>query len=122
MGHNRTVARWVRIGVIVAMFAYIGFNMYRGLAGPPLTFEDAAGPLDPVLAAALYHLSTNLLFFLAAYVFGDQAWESARRRHELTVQAEQLRRSQAENARRRSSPSGSGSPASCTTSSPTTCR
>jgi signal transduction histidine kinase len=98
-GPNRGVARWVRIGVIVAMFGYIAFNMSRALAGPEPTFEGATGPLDPVLAAVLYHLVTNVLFFLAAYMFGNQAWESARRRHELAVQGEQLRRSQAENAR-----------------------
>ena len=98
-GPNRGVARWVRIGVIVAMFSYIAFNMARALAGPEPTFEGATGPLDPVLAAVLYHLVTNLLFFLAAYLFGNQAWESARRRHELAVQGEQLRRSQADNAR-----------------------
>jgi signal transduction histidine kinase len=98
-GPNRPVARWVRIGVIVVMFAYIGFNFYRALSGPPPEFDDAAGPLDPLLAVALYHVGINLLYFLAAYAFGNQAWESARRRHQLAVREEQLRRSQAENAR-----------------------
>jgi len=99
-GTNRAVARWVRIAVIIAMFGYIGLNMYRALSGPPPRFEDAAGPLDPLLAAALYQIGINLLFFGAAYVFGNQAWESARREHKLAVQGEQLRQSQAENARR----------------------
>jgi signal transduction histidine kinase len=99
-GRKRTVARWVRLGVIVSMFAYIAVNLVPALAGPIPEFPDAAGPLDPVLAAVLYQLGINLLFFTAAYVFGNQAWESARRRHELEVQGEQLRRSQAENARR----------------------
>jgi signal transduction histidine kinase len=99
-GRNRTVARWVRLGVVAAMFAFITINAYRSLAGPTATFEDAAGPLDPVLAATLYFFGINVLFFAAAWVFGNQAWESARRRHELAVQGEQLRHSQAENARR----------------------
>jgi signal transduction histidine kinase len=98
-GRDRTVARWVRIGIIVAMFAYLGVNFYRVLSGPPPEFEDAAGPLDPLLAVALYHTVTNLLYFVASYAFGNLAWEAARRRHQLTVQGEQLRRSQAENAR-----------------------
>lgn len=98
-GANRAVARWVRLAVIVAMFGYIGLNLYRALGGAPPEFEDAAGPLDPLVAAALYHIGTNLLFFGAAYIFGNQSWESARRRHRLTVQGEQLRRSQADNAR-----------------------
>ncbi|WP_425560749.1 sensor histidine kinase [Luedemannella helvata] len=99
-GPNRAVARWVRIAVIVAMFGYIGLNMYRALGAPdPDAFDDAAGPLDPVLATALYGIGVNVLFFGAAYVFGNQSWESARRRYELVVQGEQLRRSQADNAR-----------------------
>jgi signal transduction histidine kinase len=99
-GRNRTAARWVRIGVIVAMFSYIGINLSRALAGPPPEFEDAAGPLDPVLAAVVYQLGINVLFFVAAYVFGNQAWESARRRQELEVQGERLQRSLQENALR----------------------
>jgi Signal transduction histidine kinase len=98
-GRNRTVARWVRLGVIVAMFVHLGLSMIRALA-QPFEFEDAAGPLDPVVAAVLYDLGINLVFFVSAYVFGNQAWESARRRHELEVQGERLRVSQAENARR----------------------
>jgi signal transduction histidine kinase len=98
-GRNRTVARWVRVGIIVAMFAFVGLNWYRAFAKLPEAFDDAAGPLDPVLAAALYDVGVNLLYFLAAYAFGNQAWESARRRQQLTVQSEELRRSQAENAR-----------------------
>jgi len=99
-GRNRAVARWVRVGVIVAMFVHLGVGMARALAEPSFEFEDAAGPLDPVLAAVLYDLGLNVLFFVSAYVFGNQAWESARRRHELEVQGERLRASQAENARR----------------------
>jgi signal transduction histidine kinase len=98
-GRDRTVARWVRIGIIIAMFAFIGINWYQAFSGTPPVFEDAAGPLDPILAAALYHVGTNLLYFGAAYVFGNQAWESARRRHQIALQSEELRRSQAENAR-----------------------
>ena len=105
-GRHRAVAKWVRVGVIVGMFAYMGVNMYSALSGPPIHFEDASGPLDPILAVALYQLLTNLVFFLAAYLFGDQAWESARRRHELTVQGDELRRTQAENARQAATDAG----------------
>ncbi|MBX6749179.1 MAG: sensor histidine kinase [Micromonosporaceae bacterium] len=99
-GRNRVVARWVRLGVIAAMFVHLGVSMARALAEPSLEFEGAAGPLDPVLAAVLYDLGVNALFFVSAYVFGNQAWESARRWHQLEVQGERLRASQAENARR----------------------
>jgi signal transduction histidine kinase len=96
---DRALARWVRIGVILAMFGWLGLSMSQQLAGPPFTFDTAAGPLDPLLALALYSIGFNLLFFLAAYFFGNVAWQARRHRHELQVQGEQLRCSQAENAR-----------------------
>ena len=97
-GRDRVVARWVRVGVIVAMFARLAVSIARQLAGSPV-FENAAGPLDPLLAVAVHSVGINLLYFLGAYLAGNLAWESARRRYELLVQGEQLRRSQAENAR-----------------------
>jgi signal transduction histidine kinase len=96
---NRTVARWSRIAVIVAMFGWLGVGMTRYLSEPQGPFEGAVGPLDPVLASVLYNLGFNLLYFLSAYFFGEMAWESARRRAELEHRAEQLRRSQEENTR-----------------------
>jgi signal transduction histidine kinase len=81
------------------LFVFIGITLNQALAAPPPFFAVAAGPLDPLLAAALYGVGLNAVYFVAAYVFGNQAWESARRQHQLVVQGEQLRRSQAENAR-----------------------
>lgn len=97
-GRDRTIARWVRIGVMVAMFSWLGVAMTEALGTPP-EFTDAAGPLDPLLSAVLYTVGVNLVYFLVAYLFGNVAWESARRQHRLAQQGEQLRRSQAENAR-----------------------
>ncbi|WP_434445109.1 sensor histidine kinase [Lentzea sp. E54] len=96
---NRLVARWSRIGVIGAMFLWLGFNLVRALIGPKGEFEDAAGPLDPVLASVLYGLEFNIFFFLFAYVVGEMAWSGARRRAQLEFQAEELRRSQEQNTR-----------------------
>lgn len=98
-GIDRVRARWVRIGIIVAMFAWLGYSMAQSLMGPVPDFAGAAGPLDPLLASALHSIGFNLLFFLSAYFFGNISWESARRRHELEVQGDRLRRSQEENAR-----------------------
>lgn len=96
---NRTLARWSRVTVIVAMFAWLGVSLVRFMVAPPPEFEGAAGPLDPVLASVVYGLGINLLFFLAAYFFGNVSWLSARREAELEHRAEQLRRSQAQNTR-----------------------
>ncbi|WP_129665515.1 sensor histidine kinase [Phytoactinopolyspora endophytica] len=99
-GRNRVTARWVRIGVIVAMFAWLGISMARDLMAPTPEFPEAQGPIDPIWAATLYSIGFNLLFFLSAYFFGNAAWESARRRFQLEVQGDELRRSQEANARR----------------------
>ncbi|WNV88021.1 sensor histidine kinase [Umezawaea sp. Da 62-37] len=96
---NRVVARWSRIGVIVVMFTWLGISLVKFLAGPSYPFDDAAGPLEPVLASVLHGLAINLLFFLSAYFFGEMAWISARREAELEHRAEQLRLSQAQNTR-----------------------
>ena len=96
---NRTVARWARVAVIVAMFAWLGFGLVEFLISPTQEFEDAAGPLDPVLASVLYNIGFNLLYFGTAYHFGNMAWLSARRQAELEQRAEELRHSQEQNTR-----------------------
>jgi signal transduction histidine kinase len=96
---NRTVARWGRLGVVAAMFVWLGISLVLALFEPTPEFEDAAGPLDPLLAAVIYEIGINVVFFLTAYFFGNAAWLSARRQAELTAQAAELRRSQEQNTR-----------------------
>ncbi|MDU0288589.1 sensor histidine kinase [Saccharothrix longispora] len=96
---NRVVARWSRVGVVVVMFAWLGFALVKFLIGPPHPFSSAAGPLDPVLASVLHSLAFNLVYFVGAYAAGEVAWVSARRQAELEHRAEQLRRSQEQNTR-----------------------
>ncbi|PWK81133.1 signal transduction histidine kinase [Lentzea atacamensis] len=96
---NRLLARWSRLGVIVAMFLWLGFSLVRALLGPPADFKDAAGPMDPVLASVLYGLEFNIFFFVLAYILGEMAWTAARRQAQLSFQAEELRRSQEQNTR-----------------------
>ncbi|MFB9497676.1 sensor histidine kinase [Saccharothrix mutabilis subsp. capreolus] len=97
---DRGRARVARIGVIVVMFGWLGFNLARFMLRPePPPFEGAAGPLDPVLASVLYGVAFNVLFFLSAYYFGGTAWLSARRKEELEHRAEELRQSQEQNMR-----------------------
>jgi len=96
---NRTVARWARIGVIVAMFCWLASSLARSLASSAPQFPQASGPLDPILASVSYSIVFNLLFFLSAYFFGNTSWVSARRRAELAQQAQELRLSQQRNTR-----------------------
>lgn len=92
-GRDRVLVRRARIGIIVAMFAWLAIAYVRGAADLPAdAFPDASGPLEPLLAAIVNGVLVNVLFFGFAVFFGDIAWTSARRQHVLEVQAEELRR------------------------------
>lgn len=100
---NRRVALWSRIGVIGVMFGWMAVAIFFTLVDrdpePNPEFEDAAGPLDPLLSAVLLNVVINIVYFWAAYGFGNMAWLSARRQAELEDRAEQLRESQEQNTR-----------------------
>jgi signal transduction histidine kinase len=96
---NRVVARWVRIGVIVGMFAWLGVALFLAASTPHPPFEGAIGPLDPMLASVLYGVIFNLMFFVSAYFFGDVVYLSAKRQDDIEERAEQLRLSQEQNTR-----------------------
>ncbi|MFF0720112.1 MULTISPECIES: sensor histidine kinase [unclassified Micromonospora] len=96
-GPNHRMSRRLRIGIIAAMFAWLAIAYSISLDEiTPDSFENALGPVPPVLAAIVTGLLINVLFFGFAYFFGETAWIAARRQHELAEQAERLRRSQAE--------------------------
>jgi signal transduction histidine kinase len=97
---NRAVATWSRVGVIVVMFGWLVLSSILSLPWPDSSvFTAAAGPLDPMLASILYGFAINVMFFVAAYRFGNLAWLSAHRQAELELRAEQLRESQEKNTR-----------------------
>ena len=92
---NRSLANWSRIGVIVAMFGWLALSLVLALPWPDAAeFEDAAGPLDPLLASFLYGFVFNVMFFATAYWSGNMAWLSTHRQAELEWRAEALRASQ----------------------------
>ncbi|SCF31179.1 sensor histidine kinase [Micromonospora mirobrigensis] len=96
-GTDRRLAGRIRVGVIAAMFGWLGVSLaLRADQISALAFDDAAGPVPPVLAAVINGVLFNVLFFAFAYYFGQTAWVAACRRQELREQAEQLRRSQEE--------------------------
>ncbi|MFG2051844.1 sensor histidine kinase [Micromonospora sp. NPDC048935] len=100
-GQDHRLAQRLRIGVIVAMFAWLGVYYAVTIDHiPPDAFDDAVGPVPPVLAAMVNGVLVNVLTLGFAYFFGETAWVAARREHELRAQAEDLRRSQAESRER----------------------
>ncbi|WP_430501130.1 sensor histidine kinase [Micromonospora trifolii] len=100
-GQDHRLARRLRIGVIATMFAWLGVYYAVTIDHiPPDAFDDAVGPVPPVLAAMVTGVLVNVLTLGFAYFFGETAWVAARREHELRAQAEDLRRSQAEGRER----------------------
>jgi signal transduction histidine kinase len=94
-GRDRYRARLLRIVVIAAMFIWLGVSWLMSWdeirAADP---ADADGPLTPLFAALVNGVLINVLIFGFAYLFGETAWLAARRRHQLEVQAEELRAAQ----------------------------
>jgi signal transduction histidine kinase len=96
-GPDRRRARLLRAVVIAAMFGWLFIAVALNLPEVRAdSFEDAIGPLDPLLAAIAAGVFVNVLYFGLAYLFGETAWTAAHREHQLQVQAEELHRSQAE--------------------------
>ncbi|MCW6007198.1 sensor histidine kinase [Micromonospora sp. CPCC 205371] len=96
-GRDRRLARWTQIGIIAAMFAWLGIAIAQTAADLPAdAFADAAGPLEPLLAAIVNGILLNALFFGFAVFIGETAWISARRQYLLEAQTEELRRLAAE--------------------------
>ncbi|MEN3608428.1 sensor histidine kinase [Plantactinospora sp. ZYX-F-223] len=99
-GRDRRLSAWIRVGVIVAMFVWLVIAAGLSIASAESNFPGAAGPISPLVAVAITTVLFNGAFFLLAYLLGNRTWTSALRQHELEVQAEELRRSRAENAER----------------------
>ncbi|WP_239090477.1 sensor histidine kinase [Asanoa iriomotensis] len=96
-GRDRRRAKWIRVGIIAAMFLWLFTSLAIGLIRGPLPeFSNTSGFLPPLLAVIVNSLLVNVLLFGAAYFFGETAWTAARREHQLELQAEELRASQAE--------------------------
>jgi signal transduction histidine kinase len=93
-GRDRHRARWLRIIVIAAMFAWLGISVLMSYEKMSTVPPGAAGPLPPMPAAVLNGVLINVLIFGFAYLFGETAWLAARRQHQLEVQAEELRAAQ----------------------------
>ena len=96
-GTDRRRAAVIRIAIIAAMFLWLIISMvYQVTHLPPDAFPDTSGPIPPLIAALLSSLLFNVVYFVAAYLFGSTAWLAARRQHEVELQTEALRQSQAD--------------------------
>ncbi|RFA19060.1 sensor histidine kinase [Subtercola boreus] len=90
-GVNRTVAKLVRLAIIVGMFLWLFSTLVVNASSPGLGELGAGhGALDPYIALASIQVLQNLLYFAAAYYFGNSAWSSARARELLEERTREL--------------------------------
>jgi signal transduction histidine kinase len=90
-GVRRAVSRWVRLGIVSGMFLWLFWNLITQ-ANQTAVLPDLsrAGIFSPYAAYGLLQVLINLLYFGAAYFFGDAAWQSARNRAALETRTTEL--------------------------------
>jgi signal transduction histidine kinase len=85
---NRMAAMLVRTGIIAVMFIWL-FTSFILNAGNSTTLSTV-GAMSPYLAYGLISILTNMLYFGAAYFFGETAFRSARQRASLEARTAEL--------------------------------
>ena len=89
--HHRTLARWTRLTIIAGMFVWLFWSLLQqanqATAIPQLSRE---GFFSPYAAYGLLQVLINLVYFWAAYYFGDAAWQAARRANALEERTREL--------------------------------
>ncbi|MGY4858552.1 sensor histidine kinase [Cryobacterium sp. AP23] len=89
--HHRMLARWSRLGIITGMFIWLFWTLLvhanQATSIPELSRE---GFFSPYAAYGLLQVLINLVYFWAAYHFGDAAWHAARRSDALEDRTREL--------------------------------
>jgi signal transduction histidine kinase len=92
-GRNRMLAKVVRIVIVVGMLLWlVGALVFQAIypeLAPDVSHE---GFPSQFLAIGLISIITNLLYFGAAYFFGNSAWTAARQREALEQRTHELER------------------------------
>ncbi|GAA1208958.1 sensor histidine kinase [Rhodoglobus aureus] len=74
---KRRIATIARIVIITAMFIWLAISIFRTTTDPDaLTGFSRAGAFSPLLAYLLIQFMMNVLYFGAAYYFGERAYTS----------------------------------------------
>jgi signal transduction histidine kinase len=97
---DRTMARVVRLVVVVVMFAWLAYALSATAWGERASGEATDQLLAPATASMIWVTALNVLYFGAAWFFGDLAWRQARQQALLEERTVELARERDENARR----------------------
>ncbi|MEO8907902.1 MAG: histidine kinase [Microbacteriaceae bacterium] len=85
---RRTWAMLARVAIIAAIFIWLFCSLILGTTGE--SNLSTVGAMSPYLAYGLIRIVTNLLYFGAAYAFGDNAFRSARQQAALKARTREL--------------------------------
>ena len=97
---DRTMARAVRLVVVVVMFAWLAYSLSATAWAGQMQGKAADELLPPATATMIWVTAVNVLYFGAAWFFGDLAWRQARQQALLEERTVELARERDENARR----------------------
>jgi signal transduction histidine kinase len=97
---DRTMARAVRLVVVVVMFAWLAYSLSATAWAEQFQGKDADQLLPPATATMIWVTAVNVLYFGAAWFFGDLAWRQARQQALLEERTVELARERDRNARR----------------------
>ncbi len=87
----RRRATVVRVLIVIGMFAWLFIDLYaRSLDPSQLPQLSRIGTVSPYAAFGLIQILINLLYFGAAWYFGDAAFDAARQRAALEQRSLQL--------------------------------
>lgn len=86
--NNRRLAHATRLLIVAVMAVYLVSTMlFTSLSGLP---GNGYGPLNAATAYAIYEFTLNLVYFLAAYYFGETSWLTAKQEDSLRRRTEEL--------------------------------
>jgi len=90
-GANRRVATVTRVLITVGMFLWIAIDLVIAV-NDPTTYPNASrsGVFSEFASFAIIQVLTNVLYFGAAYVFGNASWAAARSRNDLEMRTQEL--------------------------------
>src|SRR3954453_16393608 len=97
---DRTLGRAVRLVVVVVMFAWLAYVLSAAAWADHDQSNGADRLLPPATASMIWLTAVNVLYFGAAWFFGDLAWRQARQQALLEERTVELAHQRDENARR----------------------
>ncbi|GAB6900214.1 sensor histidine kinase [Kineosporia succinea] len=99
-GRDRRITNAARVIVVVVMFCWLAYAISATAWAEVGDDLQGDGPIPAHLANILYLTLFNVLFFAAAWYFGDASWRQARQQEQLRERTLELARERDESARR----------------------